>query len=384
MEILIDDEISSSPYFGITDSMIFEKLSALLPGEELIIKVNSPGGSVYSGITIFNYLREAAKTHSITVYITGLAASMASYIILAARTVNKENKIIVSENSIVIIHNPWQIVMGDYKEMQRTGDYLERLAAMTASTYAYVSGKAEKEVRELMDAETFLIGSEIIDFGFANSFEQINKPEENGFENGRNGLIINSKLRIEKSLEKMRSTFKDDLEKTAALIVNPIFRAEAPGMNIGFETTPGENAGGVSLKNQVTEKPEKTGSEGGKMTKEELKKDFPELYAEIFGEGKDAGEKAERERVEAHLKLGAESGSMKIAAQFINEGKTVMSNEVQAAYLSARMNKGLANQRIADNPPDLEGGSGGGGDDDAAMEAAWGKGISGKDLQGVK
>jgi hypothetical protein len=179
------------------------------------------------------------------------------------------------------------------------------------------------------------------------------------------------------------------MERAAALIVNPLFRAEAPGMkNKGFETTPGGNAGGVSLQNQITEKPGETlpaGSEGEKMNKEELKAKYPELYAAIFAEGKEAGEKSERERVEAHLKLGEDSGNMKIAAQFIREGETIMSNKVQAAYLSARMNSGAINARNEDNPPPITGaGSNGEAADDAAMLAAWEKGISGKDLQGVK
>jgi hypothetical protein len=76
---------------------------------------------------------------------------------------------------------------------------------------------------------------------------------------------------------------------------------------------------------------------------------------------------------------------MKIAAQFIREGETIMSNKVQAAYLSARMNRGAINARNADNLPPINGaGSSGGAADDAAMEAAWEKGLSGKDLQGVK
>jgi hypothetical protein len=49
------------------------------------------------------------------------------------------------------------------------------------------------------------------------------------------------------------------------------------------------------------------------------------------------------------------------------------------------MNSGAINARNEDNPPPINGaGSSGGAADDAAMEAAWEKGVSGKDLQGVK
>jgi ATP-dependent protease ClpP protease subunit len=387
IKVLINGEIGR--YLGINENDIAEQLKAATPGEEIEISINSPGGEVYEGIAIFNLIREYAKSHITIVRINGLAASMASYIAIAARTINRDSKIIVSENSIFLIHNPWNVIMGDYRELQKAADYLERLAAMSGSTYSYVSGKTEKETRALMDAETYFIGNEIIENGFANNFEQINKTENENPDTDRNTLIINAKLRIEKTLEKMRVTAKADMERAAALIVNPLLRVnEAPCANKGFETTPGGNAGDVSLQDKITEKPGETlpaGSEGGKMNKEELKAKYPELYAAIFAEGKEAGEKSERERVEAHLKLGEDSGNMKIAAQFIREGETVMSNKVQAEYLSARMNKGAINARNEDNPPSIDGtGSSGNAADDAAMEAAWEKGLSGKDLQGVK
>jgi ATP-dependent protease ClpP protease subunit len=378
IKVLINKEIGR--WWGINESDISEELKKAVDGEDIEISINSPGGEVYEGIAIFNLIREYAKTHNIIVKINGLAASMASYIAIAARTVNKESKIIVSENSIFLIHNPWNIIIGDYRELSKAADYLERLAAMSGSTYAYVSGKTEKETRALMDAETYYIGNEILDNGFANEFEQINKTEENTLETDRNNLIINAKLRIEKTIEKMRATAKDDLERAAALIVNPIVpRSEAPGGNTDMNAAPGS---GVPLdENKLGEKP--AGKEGVKMDKEELKKKYPELYAAIFNEGKESGVKEERERVEAHLKLGEDCGSMKIAAQFIREGKTVMENKVQAEYLSARMNNSALNARNTDNPPPLNP-VGDGEADDAAQDAAWAMGQSGKDLQGVK
>jgi ATP-dependent protease ClpP protease subunit len=385
IEIYINDEISSSPYFGITETMIAEKLSTATPGEEIILKINSPGGSVYAGISIFNIIRETAKTHPVTVRVTGIAASMASYIALAARTVNKESKIIVSENAVFLIHNPWQIAIGDYREFFKAAEYLEKLAAMTGSTYAYVSGKAEKEIRALMDEESYFVGQEIIESGFGNEFEQINKTDET-FELDRNNLIINAKLRIEKTIEKMRATAKADLEKAAALITETFLPPGAPGGITKSVERPASvsNAGGGAHFSSPSASPGETDSAGGMMNKDELKAKHPELYAAIYGEGKEAGAKEERERVEAHLKLGEDSGSMKVAAQFIREGKSVMEDKVQAEYLSARMNNGALKAREQDNPPPINPLAGGGADDDAALEAAWNHGIAGKDTQGVR
>jgi ATP-dependent protease ClpP protease subunit len=385
IKVSINREISR--YYGISEREISEQLKAAATDEEIEILINSPGGEIYEGLAVFNLIREYAKSHAVIVRINGLAASVASYIAVAARTVNKDSKISVSENSIFLIHNPWNIVSGDYRKLKKTADYLEKLAAMCGSTYAYVSGKNEKEIRAMMDVETYLVGNEIIENGFANEFEEINPAENEPLESDKNSLIINAKLKIEKALEKMKEISEADLEKAVALVVNPLFRAEAPGMtNKGFETTPGGNAGGVSLQNQITEKPGETlpaGSEGGKMNKEELKAKYPELYAAIFTEGKEAGLKEERDRAEAHLKLGEESGSMKTAAQFIREGKAVFDNKVQAEYLAAQMKNSALLARNQDNPDPLNP-AGGKEADDAAMEEAWNLGQQGKDLQGVK
>jgi ATP-dependent protease ClpP protease subunit len=380
IKIFIDKAIYR--YGGITEEALREQLKLANPGEEIEILINSPGGEVYEGIAIFNLIREYAKTHSIIVKINGLAASMASYIAIAPLTVNKNSKIIIFENSIYLIHNPWNIIMGDYRELRKAADYLEKLAAMAGSTYAYVSGKTEKETRALMDVETYYVGNEIIENGFANEFEKINQDSDQPYELDRNSLIINAKLQIERTAQTLRPTSKNDLEKAVALInnvFNPSNRAEAPttqsgnGLEPAACVTPGGEA--------CFENSNLTG--GIIMNKEELKKKYPELYAEIYGEGKEAGTKEERERVEAHLKLGEETGSPKIAAQFIREGKNIMDNAVQAEYLSARMNNASLNLRNVDDPPNVTPANNEGADD-AALEMAWNAGLAGKDNKGVK
>ena len=383
IKIFIDREISR--WYGIGEKEISEKLNAAIPGEEIEISINSPGGEVYEGIAIFNLIREYAKTHNIIVKINGLAASMASYIAIAARTVKKDSKIIVYENSIYLIHNPWNIILGDYREFYKEAEYLEKLAAMSGSTYAYISGKTEKEIRALMDEETYFVGDEILNSGFATEFEKINKDEtDQTFELDRNSLIINAKLKIDTAAEKLRVTAKEDRNKAAALInnvFNPSNRAEAEALpkqsGNGLEPTPRVTAGGEACFEKLNS------MEGVIMNKEELKKKYPELYAEIYGEGKEAGTKEERERVEAHLKLGEENNAMKIAAKFIREGNQLAENKVQAEYLSAMKNAAALNARNADDPPPVNPANGEDADD-AAMEAAWNTGLAGKDNKGVK
>jgi hypothetical protein len=126
---------------------------------------------------------------------------------------------------------------------------------------------------------------------------------------------------------------------------------------------------------------ENSNTGGTNMNEEEFRSKYPELYAAIFAKGKDAGVQEERGRVSAHLKLGEDAGNLKVAVQFIRDGKSVMTDEVQAEYLSARMNSQALNNSLLDNVPPVNGASGEGADA-AALEAAWNNGLSGRDTKG--
>ena len=388
LKIAIDKEISQ--WYGITARDIDTQLSYAQPGEEIQITINSPGGDVYTGVAIFNSIREAAKSHSVVMKIVGIAASMASYIMLAARTVNKNLKVIVYENSIVFIHNPWTIMWGNYKELAKEAAYLEKLAVMMGSTYSYISGKNDKETRDIMDNETYYIGNEIIENGYANELEKINKddeePEENQFD--REALATSAKLKIENSFKTLRAAAKENMtgntfEKAAALIktvYNPSVNSEAPISDLTkgslLNPAPVTAGGAVPFDNSNP-------NQGEIMNKEELQKKYPELYALIYNEGKEAGKSEERERADCLLKLGETSGSMKIAAQFIRDGKSVLDQSVQTEFLTARMNNSALNARNADNVDAINAASGED-TEQAEIEAAWTNGVSGKDIKGGK
>jgi len=167
MKFAIDNVIDSW-FDGITASQVTEALEGLKDGETLELSINSPGGDVYEGIAIFNAIREVAKTHPVVVTINGLAASMASYIALAARTVDGNAVVKASDNSIFMIHNPYTGMYGDYKKFEKTASYLKQLAGALSGVYQSVSKKSEKDIRALMDETTFFVGNEIFENGFAN------------------------------------------------------------------------------------------------------------------------------------------------------------------------------------------------------------------------
>lgn len=127
-------------------------------GADIDFLLNSRGGLVFVGIEIFNLIR-AYKGHT-NMIITGIAASMGSYIALAA------NKVIAHDNTSFMIHNAMGIVLGNHNEMRERANALEGMSNILAKGYADKSGKTLSEVKALMDTESFFFGDEMREAGF--------------------------------------------------------------------------------------------------------------------------------------------------------------------------------------------------------------------------
>lgn len=152
--IKIDDEIGM---WGITASMVSRQLNEA--SGDITVEISSPGGAVFEGIAIFNAIKSYDKGH-VTTVITSLAASMASIIALAGDTVK------AFDNAVYMIHNASQWVGGDARFLRKRADHLESLTNLMAKIYMSKSGKAEAEIKRLLDEETFFYGSEMLDAGF--------------------------------------------------------------------------------------------------------------------------------------------------------------------------------------------------------------------------
>jgi len=174
------------------------------------IELSSPGGFVYDGLEIFNIIRNYSREVApVTIRLMGLAASMASYIALAG------DELIAEDNAIFMIHNAWVVAIGDYRELNKTADHIERLTNLLAKEYAKKSGKTLKSIRELMDSETYYYGDEALDAGFVDEIIETDSDSKDKDES-----IILAQGRIKNSFEAMRKSenHKDDLSKAAALL----------------------------------------------------------------------------------------------------------------------------------------------------------------------
>jgi ATP-dependent Clp protease protease subunit len=158
-DIWIYDDIGEGWFGGFSAKDFAEEIKKLGKVDILNIFLNSAGGDVFDGVAIYNILkRNRAK---VIVEIDGLAASIASLIAMAG------DEIRMAENAMMMIHDPWGMVVGTAKEMRKAADDMDKIKE-NSIIIAYVTqtGMDEKEISKLMDAETWMGAEEAKEHGF--------------------------------------------------------------------------------------------------------------------------------------------------------------------------------------------------------------------------
>jgi ATP-dependent Clp protease, protease subunit len=160
-EIVIYDEIGA---FGIPAKAFLDELKALGPVAEFTVRINSPGGSVFDGVAIYN----ALKRHDarVTVWIDGMAASIASMIAMAG------DEVVMPENAMLMLHDPSALVIGTASDMRAMAEALDKMKAGMVAAYRDKSGRDDGEIEALMRDETWLSAHEAVDLGLADRIEQ--------------------------------------------------------------------------------------------------------------------------------------------------------------------------------------------------------------------
>jgi ATP-dependent Clp protease protease subunit len=155
-EVLIYDEIGA---YGVSAKGFLAELGALPDGVPIDLRLNSPGGSVFDAVAIFNALTRHSGT--VTVWIDGIAASAASYIAMAG------DEIVMPENAFLMIHDPSGLVMGTATDMREMAATMDKIAGSMTRGYAAKSGKSEEDIAALMAAETWFDAQDALDAGLA-------------------------------------------------------------------------------------------------------------------------------------------------------------------------------------------------------------------------
>jgi ATP-dependent protease ClpP protease subunit len=135
-----------------------------LSGQHIHLRINSPGGSVVEGTAIYNALRR--HKGGVTVHIDALAASMASVIAMAGAPV------LIADNALMMIHNPWTVSMGGSEDLRKEADLLDMLKVNLRNAYVRKTGLGETEIQDMMDKETWLDAVDAVALGFADAIEE--------------------------------------------------------------------------------------------------------------------------------------------------------------------------------------------------------------------
>jgi ATP-dependent Clp protease, protease subunit len=121
---------------------------------ELNIYINSGGGSVFAGLAIYNMLKRSKASK--TVYVDGVAASIASIIALAG------DRVVVPSNAFLMIHKPWSWMAGNSNDFRKMADDLDAIESGIMKVYEenMKDGVDIEDIKAMVDAETWLNGEE--------------------------------------------------------------------------------------------------------------------------------------------------------------------------------------------------------------------------------
>ncbi|GKT04459.1 head maturation protease, ClpP-related [Furfurilactobacillus entadae] len=161
--VYIDGEIVSQEWEDSDTSAagFRNDLKQLEDVKKINLHINSPGGSVFEGIAIYNMLKQSPAT--INTYVDGVAASIASVIAMAGDT------IFMPKNAMLMIHNPWNIVAGNATDLRKAADDLDQVAKASVVTYLEKAGDklTEESLKQMLDDETWLTADEAVQNGLA-------------------------------------------------------------------------------------------------------------------------------------------------------------------------------------------------------------------------
>ena len=184
--LTLNGTIAEESWFDddITPQLFREELNA--GSGDITVWINSPGGDCVAAAQIYNMLMDYRG--SVTVKIDGIAASAASVIAMAG------TRVLVSPVSMMMIHNPATMAMGDAAEMQKAIAMLDEVKESIINAYEIKTGMSRAKLSHLMDAETWMDAHTAGDLGVDE--EIMTRPADAGAENHVTGPMLFSRAAV--------------------------------------------------------------------------------------------------------------------------------------------------------------------------------------------
>lgn len=160
-DIVDDGDVWVYEWFGETATApnTFKEELSQFKGKDLTVWIDSYGGSVFAGASIYNALKE--HDGKITVKVDGKAMSAASVIAMAG------DEILMSPVAVMMIHNPLIAAYGNMHDLRKTADILDQVKESIVNAYVTKTGRSRNKISQMMDEETWMSANVAVKEGFA-------------------------------------------------------------------------------------------------------------------------------------------------------------------------------------------------------------------------
>ena len=311
--IVSDDHLEVYQWFGYAATSPSVVKNAIAESEangesEILVEINSGGGSVFAGAEIYYALKKFNGT--VNVEIPSLAASAASFIAMAG------NKVSMSLMGHFMIHGASTYASGNHQSMADTGDFLRNIDESIINAYLTKTSKTRDELRAMMDKDTWMTAQQALEYGLI---------DEILFENQQPDAVASNGNSDENELLP-----QEVIDKVKAEILAGRTNDLPDPMNVA-ETPPAKQ------QNQTKEDSE--------MNLETLQNEHPELFNQVKQLGYEEGQKAENARIAEIEELATPGNEALVTAA--KQDSTQNASTLAVAIVKAEKAKGtnfLANR----------------------------------------
>ena len=128
------------------------------------VYINSYGGEVSEGLAIYNALRRHKA--KVVTHCDGFACSVASVVFMAG------DERLMSDASLLMIHNAWNYACGNAAELRKAADDLDVISDAAANAYRACVNIGDDKLKALLDGGTWIAPKDAVDMGFATAIQQ--------------------------------------------------------------------------------------------------------------------------------------------------------------------------------------------------------------------
>jgi len=289
--------------------------------KEVRVHLNSPGGSVFDGLAIYNFLKDRGN---VTTIVDGVAASMASVIFMAG-----SNRI-MPENSLLMIHEPWTGAVGEADDLRKAAETLDKMRDSIAGIYANVTGKDIDVVKDMMAETTWMNGADAEKEGFATMLTDAVEMAAS-FDVAKLTTVPDALAKAVKDKEKEMSEIKelqDGLQEAQAKLEESIKDAEAKAkesFDAGIEAGEEQALGRVAARMEKYKDAEFVVAtielDDGEVKDKYIARLEADLEAKAEAKAKEAEvlSKDEGEEAVASVAAGSDPAEVKVEAKSVEE-----------------------------------------------------------------